>query len=119
MNPKAVFSRSCDALRFVLSVLVVLGLMAASVATVSADSQEKGMVIQEKNYAAQKKTRYVRKYVKVVGSNIPVPVWAAEGRLPQTTVPIRSYTAEEWSKMGAQTPAQGLANDPSVFITGH
>jgi hypothetical protein len=57
--------------------------------------------------------------VKIVGSNIPVPVWVAEAPLPKTTYPVRSYTYEEISKIpGAFTPAQVLANDPSITISG-
>jgi hypothetical protein len=46
-------------------------------------------------------------------------VWVAEGPLPKTTYPIRSYSSDEISKIpGATTPAQVLANDPSIMISG-
>src|SRR6266567_1984246 len=81
------------------------------VATVSADPQSSAT-------PKQKKVTYVRKYVKVTGSNIPVPVWVAAGPLPHTTFPIRSYSYDEITKIpGAQTPAQVLANDPSITIS--
>lgn len=95
-----------------LTPIVALSLVAASVATVSADTQSSATL-------KQKKVKYVRTYVKITGSNIPVPVWVAEGPLPQTTVPIRSYSEDEIRKTpGAQTPAQVLANDPSITISG-
>jgi hypothetical protein len=59
-----------------------------------------------------------KKYVMITGSNIPVPVSVAKGPLPKTTVPIRSYSEDEFRKTGAQTPAQILANDPSIMING-
>jgi hypothetical protein len=95
-----------------LTPIVALSLVAASVATVSADTQ---------NFATLKRNgvKYVRAYVKITGSNIPVPVWVAEGPLPKTTYPIRSYSSDEISKIpGATTPAQVLANDPSIMISG-
>jgi hypothetical protein len=106
MNPKPFLSLRCGFLRLALVPIIAL---AASIATVSADAQ---------NFATpqQKKVKYVKKYVIVVGSNIPVPVWEAQGPQPKTSVPIRTYTAEELMKMGAATPAQGLANDPSITI---
>jgi hypothetical protein len=92
--------------------LVSIVALAASVATVSADTENSAM-------PKQKKIPYVKKYVKITGSNIPVPVWVAAGPLPQTTVPIRSYSEDEIRKIpGAQTPAQVLANDPSITISG-
>ena len=76
----------------------------AAVATVSADPQ---------------RITYTKKYVRIVGSNIPVPVWVAEGPLPKTTYPVRSYSEDEFRKIpGATTPAQVLANDPSITISG-
>jgi hypothetical protein len=108
MNPKPFISLGCGFLRLALVLILAA---AASVATVSADSQ---------NSATLKRNgvKYVKKYVIVVGSYIPVPVWEAEGPQPKTSVPIRTYTAEELMKMGAATPAQGLANDPSITISG-
>jgi hypothetical protein len=92
--------------------LVSIVALAASVATVSADPQSSAT-------PKQRKVKYVRTYVKITGSNIPVPVWVAEGPLPKTTVPIRSYSEDEIRKTpGAQTPAQVLANDPSIMISG-
>jgi hypothetical protein len=91
--------------------LVSIVALAASVATVSADPQ--GSATLKRNGV-----KYVKKYVIVVGSNIPVPVWEAEGPQPKTSVPIRTYSADELMKMGAATPAQGLANDPSITIGG-
>jgi hypothetical protein len=87
-----------------LTPIVALSLVVASVATVSADPQP---------------TRLKKKYVIITGSNIPVPVWVAEGPLPKTSVPIRSYSEDEIRKIpGATTPAQVLANDPSITISG-
>jgi hypothetical protein len=95
-----------------LTPIVALSLVAASVATVSADSQNLATL-------QQGRVKYVKKYVKITGSNIPVPVWVAEGPLPKTTLPIRSYSEDEISKIpGATTPAQVLANDPSITISG-
>ena len=92
--------------------LVSVFALAASVATVSADPQNSAT-------PNQGEVKYVNKYVKITGSNIPVPVWVAEGPLPKTTLPIRSYSENEISKIpGAQTPAQVLANDPSITISG-
>jgi hypothetical protein len=108
MNTKTIFPGTYSVLRFVLTAIITLGVVAGGVATASADAPAK--------HTKKEKVRFVKKYVRVTGSNIPVPVWVAEGPLPQTTFPIRSYTADEMRKMGAQTPAQGLANDPSVFI---
>jgi hypothetical protein len=111
MNPKPFSSLRCGLVRLALAPLLALSLVAASVATVSADSQNSAAV-------PQKKVKYVKKYVMIVGSNIPVPVWVAAGPQPKTSVPIRTYTADELRKMGAATPAQGLANDPSITISG-
>jgi hypothetical protein len=87
-----------------LAPIVALSLVVASVATVSADPQP---------------TRLKKKYAIITGSNIPVPVWVAEGPLPKTSVPIRSYSEDEIRKIpGATTPAQVLANDPSITISG-
>jgi hypothetical protein len=92
--------------------LVSIVALAASVATVSADPQSSATL-------KRNGVKYVRAYVKVTGSNIPVPVWVAEGPLPKTTYPIRSYSSDEISKIpGATTPAQVLANDPSIMISG-
>ena len=92
--------------------IVALCLAAASVATASADSQSSTTV----KYG---KVKYSKKYVRIVGSNIPVPVWVAEGPLPKTTYPVRSYSEDEFRKIpGATTPAQILANDPSITIIG-
>ena len=105
MNLKSFISVSCCFLR-----LALVSALVASIATVSADSQ---------NSATLKRNgvKYVKKYVIVVGSNIPVPVWEAEGPQPKTSVPIRTYSADEISKIpGATTPAQVLANDPSITI---
>src|SRR4030095_427274 len=100
MNLKPFISLSCRFLCFVLVPIIAL----AVVATVSADPQ---------------RITYTKKYVRIVGSNIPVPVWVAEGPLPKTTYPVRSYDYNEISKIpGAYTPAQVLANDPSITITG-
>jgi hypothetical protein len=96
----------------VLTSIVTLSLAAASVATASADPQNSAT-------PKQNKVKYVRAYVKITGSNIPVPVWVAEGPLPKTSVPIRSYSEDEIRKIpGATTPAQVLANDPSIMISG-
>jgi hypothetical protein len=103
MNPKLMLSLKCYVLRLTLTPIVALSLVVASVATVSADPQP---------------PKHKKKYVMVVGSNIPVPVREAAGPQPKTSVPIRTYTAEELRKMGAATPAQGLANDPSITIRG-
>ena len=95
-----------------LTPIVALSLAAASVATVSADTQNSATL-------KQRKVKYVKAYVKITGSNIPVPVWVAEGPLPKTTYPIRSYSSDEISKIPcATTPAQVLANDPSIMISG-
>jgi hypothetical protein len=95
-----------------LTPIVALSLVAASVATVSADTQNSATL-------KQRKVKYVKTYVMVAGSNIPVPVWVAEGPLPKTTYPIRSYSSDEISKIpGATTPAQVLANDPSIMTSG-
>ncbi len=105
MNPKLMFRSSRLFLRLALVQIVALSVVAASVATVSADPQRSSVPTAKK------------KYVIVVGSNIPVPVREAKGPQPKTSVPIRTYTAEELRKMGAATPAQGLANDPSITIS--
>jgi hypothetical protein len=100
MNLKPFISLSCRLLRLALVPIIAL----AAVATVSADPQ---------------RITYTKKYVRIVGSNIPVPVWVAEGRLPQTTYPVRSYSEDEFRSIpGATTPAQVLANDPSITISG-
>ena len=105
MNPKLILY----VLRLTLTPILALSLVAASVATVSGDPYR----------PKHKKVTYVRKYVRVVGSNIPVPVWVAAGPLPKTTYPVRSYSYDEISKIpGAYTPAQVLANDESITITG-
>ena len=92
--------------------LVSIVALAASVATVPAGPQSSAT-------PRQGKVKYVKEYVMVTGSNIPVPVWVAEGPLPKTTYPLRSYSADEISKIpGATTPAQVLANDPSIMISG-
>jgi hypothetical protein len=112
MNLKSFIAVSCCLLRLALVPIVALSLVAASVATVSADTQ---------NSATLKptKVKYVKKYVRIVGSNIPVPVWVAEGPLPKTTYPVRSYSEDEFRHIpGATTPAQVLANDPSITISG-
>jgi hypothetical protein len=84
----------------------------AAIATVSADSQSSATLTRGG-------VKYVKKYVRIVGSNIPVPVWVAEGPLPKTTYPVRSYSEDEFRKIpGATTPAQVLANDPSITISG-
>jgi hypothetical protein len=111
MNLKSLISSTCCFLRLALAPIVALSLVVANVATVNADPHSSAT-------SKQKKVQYVKKYVMVVGSNIPVPVWEAEGPQPKTSVPIRTYTAEELMKMGAATPAQGLANDPSITIRG-
>jgi hypothetical protein len=111
MNPKLIFRSSGPFLRLFFTAIAALSFLAASVATVNADSQNSAPI-------KHKKVKYVKKYVMIVGSNIPVPVWEAEGPQPKTSVPIRTYTAEEMRKMGAATPAQGLANDPSITIRG-
>ena len=112
MNLKSFIAVSCCLLRLALVPTVALSLVAASVATASADSQSSAT-------RTQGGVKYVKKYVKIVGSNIPVPVWVAEGPLPKTTYPVRSYSEDEFRKIpGATTPAQILANDPSVTITG-
>jgi hypothetical protein len=95
-----------------LTPIVALSLVAASVATANAGPQSLAT-------PKQGKVKYVKAYVKITGSNIPVPVWVAEGPLPKTTYPIRSYSSDEISKIpGATTPAQVLANDPSIMISG-
>jgi hypothetical protein len=112
MNLKSFIAVSCSLLRLALVPIVALSLVAASVATASADSQS-----SETRYRGG--VKYVKKHVKIVGSNIPVPVWVAEGPLPKTTYPVRSYSEDEFRKIpGAFTPAQVLANDPSITITG-
>lgn len=112
MNLRSFISVSCCFLRLALVPIVALSLVAASVATVSADSQSSATVTRGG-------VKYVKKYVKIVGSNIPVPVWVAEGPLPKTTYPVRSYSEDEFRKIpGATTPAQVLANDPSITISG-
>ena len=94
-----------------LTPIVALGLAASSVATMRADPQNS-------TTPRQNKVKYQKKYVAVVGSNIPVPVWVAEGPLPKTTYPVRSYSEDEFRKIpGAQTPAQVLANDESITIS--
>jgi hypothetical protein len=99
MNLKSFIAVSCSLLRLVLVPIIAL----AAVATVSADPQ---------------RIIYTKKYVRIVGSNIPVPVWVAEGPLPKTTYPVRSYSEDEFRKIpGATTPAQVLANDPSITIS--
>jgi hypothetical protein len=112
MNLKSFIAVSCCLLRLALVPIVALSFVAASVATASADSQSSAT-------RTQGGVKYVRKYVKIVGSNIPVPVWVAEGPLPKTTYPVRSYSEDEFRKIpGATTPAQVLANDPSITIIG-
>jgi hypothetical protein len=92
--------------------LIPIIALAASVATVNADPQNS-------TTPRQNKVKYTKKYVRIVGSNIPVPVWVAEGPLPKTTYPVRSYSEDEFRKIpGAITPAQVLANDPSITISG-
>jgi hypothetical protein len=92
--------------------LIPIIALAASVATVNADPQNS-------TTPRQNKVKYTKKYVRIVGSNIPVPVWVAEGPLPKTTYPVRSYSEDEFRKIpGATTPAQVLANDPSITISG-
>jgi hypothetical protein len=101
MNPKPFISVSSRFLRLAVVAIVAL---AASIATVNADPQ---------------RITYTKKYVRIVGSNIPVPVWVAEGPLPKTTYPVRSYSYDEITKIpGAYTPAQVLANDESITISG-
>jgi hypothetical protein len=100
MNLKPFISLSCRFLSLALVPIIAL----AAVATVSADPQ---------------RITYTKKYVMIVGSYIPVPVWVAEPPLPKTTYPVRSYDYNEISKIpGAYTPAQVLANDPSITISG-
>ena len=112
MNLKSFIAVSCSFLRLALVPIVALSLVAASLATASADSQSSATY-------HPRKVKYTKKYVKIVGSNIPVPVWVAEGPLPKTTYPVRSYSEDEFSKIpGAFTPAQVLANDPSITIIG-
>src|SRR6266550_1446617 len=107
MNLKSFISVSCRFLRLAIVPIVALSLVAASITTVNADPQNS-------TTPRQNKVKYVKKYVKIVGSNIPVPVWVAEGPLPKTTYPVRSYSYDEIIKIpGAYTPAQVLANDPS------
>jgi hypothetical protein len=113
MNLKPFISVNCWFLRLAIVPIVALSLVAASVATASADSQNSATFTRGG-------VKYVRKYVKIVGSNIPVPVWVAEGPLPKTTYPVRSYSEDEFRKIpGATTPAQVLANDPSITIIRH
>jgi hypothetical protein len=112
MNLKHFISVNCSLLRLAIVPMVALSLVAASIATVNADPQNS-------TTPRQTKVKYVKKYVKIVGSNIPVPVWVAEGPLPKTTYPVRSYSEDEFRKIpGATTPAQVLANDPSITISG-
>ena len=112
MNLKSFAAVSCCLLRLALVPIVALSLVAASAATASADSQSSAT-------RTQGGVKYVRKYVIIVGSNIPVPMWVAEGPLPKTTYPVRSYSEHEFRRIpGAFTPAQVLANDPSVTISG-
>lgn len=100
MKPKSFISISCRFLGLVLVSIIAL----AAVATVNADPT---------------RVTYTKKYVRIVGSNIPVPVWVAEPPLPKTTYPVRSYSEDEFRKIpGATTPAQVLANDPSITIIG-
>jgi hypothetical protein len=95
-----------------LTPIVALSLVVASLATVNADPQNSAT-------PRQNKVKYVKKYVIITGSNIPVPVWVAEGPLPKTSLPIRSYSEDEITKIpGATTPAQVLANDPNITISG-
>jgi hypothetical protein len=92
-----------------LALVSIVGL-AASIATVSAEPENSATL-------NQRKVKYVKKYVKITGSNIPVSVWIAEGPLPKTTYPVRSYFYDEIRKIpGAYTPAQVLANDESITI---
>jgi hypothetical protein len=108
MNPKPFISPTWQFLRWALVAIVAL---AGSMATVNADSQNSATLTRGG-------VTYVKKYVRVVGSNIPVPVWVAEGPLPKTTYPVRSYSEDEFRKIpGAFTPAQVLANDPSITIS--
>jgi hypothetical protein len=112
MNLKSFTAVSCSLLRLALVPIVALSLVGASLATASADSQSSATY-------HPRKVKYVKKYVRIVGSNIPVPVWVAEGPLPKTTYPVRSYSEDEFRKIpGATTPAQVLANDPSITIIG-
>ena len=77
------------------------------------------MTLSPLAWAGPHRVQYKKKYVRITGSNIPVPVYVAKGRLPKTTVPIRSYSEEEFRNIpGATTPAQVLANDPSIMIHG-
>jgi hypothetical protein len=100
MNSKSFISISCRFLGLALVPIIAL----AAVATVNADPT---------------RVTYTKKYVRIVGSNIPVPVWVAEPPLPKTTYPVRSYSEDEFRKIpGATTPAQVLANDPSITIIG-
>src|SRR4029453_14226909 len=111
MNLKHFISVNCCLLRLAIVPIIALSLVAASIATVSADPQNS-------TTPRQNKVKYVKKYVKIVGSNIPVPVWVAEPPLPKTTYPVRSYSEGEFRKIpGATTPAQVLANDPSITIS--
>src|SRR4029450_8649891 len=99
MNLNPFISLSCRFLCLALVPIIAL----AVVARVSADPQ---------------RITYTKKYVRIVGSNIPVPVWVAEGPLPKTTYPVRSYSEDEFRHIpGATTPAQVLANDPSITIS--
>jgi hypothetical protein len=112
MNPRPFISVSCRFLRLAIVPIIALSLVAASITTVNADPQNS-------TTPRQNKVKYTKKYVRIVGSNIPVPVWVAEGPLPKTTYPVRSYDYNEISKIpGAYTPAQVLANDESITITG-
>jgi hypothetical protein len=104
MNLKSFISVSCCFLRLALVAIVAF---AASIATVKADPQN-----------SPTRVKYTKKYVRIVGSNIPVPVWVAEPPLPNTTYPVRSYSEHEFRRIpGATTPAQVLANDPSITIS--
>ena len=106
MNLKPFISVNCCLLRLAIVPIIALSLVAASIGTVNADPQNR-------------RVTYVKKYVRIVGSNIPVPVWVAEGPLPKTTYPVRSYSEDEFRKIpGAITPAQVLANDPNITISG-
>ena len=101
MNLKSFISLSCRFLRLALVPIIVL----VAVATVNADPT---------------RVTYTKKYVRIVGSNIPVPVWVAEGPLPKTTYPVRSYSEDEFRKIpGATLPSEVLANDPSITISHH
>jgi hypothetical protein len=107
MNLKPFISVNCCLLRLAIVPIIALSLVAASIATVNADPQN-----------SPTRVKYTKKYVRIVGSNIPVPVWVAEPPLPNTTYPVRSYSEHEFRRIpGATTPAQVLANDPSITIS--